>query len=152
MKLNTRIFGEVEIADEKVITFENGIIGFPELRHFVLLHDEEKGTSAGIRFLQSVEEPSFAMPVMDPLVVKPDYDPQVNDELLLGLGNLTPDNILVLVTVTVPADIKQMTVNLQGPFVINVEERKANQIIVEGNAFPVKYPIYEILQARKAGE
>lgn len=152
MKLNTRIFGEVEIAEEKIITFENGIIGFPELRHFVLLHDEEKGTGAGIRFLQSVEEPTFAMPVMDPLAVKPDYDPQVNDELLSGLGNLTPDNILVLVTVTVPADIKKMTVNLQGPFVINVEERKANQIIVEGNAFPVKFPIYEILQAGKAGE
>ena len=152
MKLNTRIFGEVEIAEEKILTFDNGIIGFPELKHFTLLHDEEKGTAAGIRFLQSIEEPSFAMPVMDPLVVKGDYDPQVNDELLAGLGELTPENILVLVTVTVPSDLTRMTVNLQGPFVINVDERKACQIIAEGSDYPVKFPIFDILQARKAGE
>ena len=106
----------------------------------------------GIRFLQSIEEPSFALPVMDPLLVKEDYDPQVNDELLAGVGELTPENILVLVTVTVPADLTKMTVNLQGPFVINVDERKACQIIAEGNEYPVKFPIYDILQARKAGE
>lgn len=152
MKINTRIFGEIEIEDEKVIVFENGIIGFPDMKHFVLIHDAEKGTDAGIRFLQSVEEPGFAMPVMDPLVVKPDYDPQVDDELLKAAGHITPDNILVLVTVTVPKDIKKMSVNLQGPIVINVEEHKACQIIVENGDYPVKFPIYDILQAGKAGE
>lgn len=152
MKVNTRIFGEVEISDDKIIVFDNGIIGFPDLKHFTLLHDEEKGTNVGIRFLQSIEEPGFAIPVMDPLVVKQDYDPEVNDELLAGLGDLTPDNILVLVTVTVPSDLTKMSVNLQGPIVVNVDEHKACQIIVEGNTYPVKFPIYDILQARKAGE
>lgn len=152
MKIDTRIFGEIEVAEDKIIYFENGIIGFPELKNFTLLHDEEKGTGVGIRFLQSVEEPTFAMPVMDPLVIMPDYDPKVKDELLVGAGNLTPDNILVLVTVTIPADLTKMSVNLQGPFVINVEERKACQIVTEGSGYPVKFPIYDILQARKAGE
>ncbi len=151
MKVNTKIFGEIEIADEKIIFFENGIIGFPELKRFALLHDEEKGTNAGIRFLQSLEEPAFAMPVMDPLAVMPDYDPEVNDELLAGAGNLTEDNVLVLVTVTVPGDLTKMSVNLQGPFVINVEEHRACQIIVENGGYPVRYPIYDILQAGKAG-
>lgn len=152
MKIDTRIFGEIEIDDEKVLTFENGIIGFPDMKHFVLIHDEEKGTNAGIRFLQSVEEPGFAMPVMDPLVVKPDYDPEVDDELLKSAGNVTPDNILVLVTVSVPRDLTKMSVNLQGPIVINVEEHKACQIIVESGNYPVKFPIYDILQSGKAGE
>ena len=152
MKINTKIFGEVEVSDDKLITFENGIIGFPNLKRFTLLHDEDRGTSAGIRFLQSVEEPGFAMPVMDPLIVKPDYDPEVEDELLAGLGDLTEANILVLVTATVPSDLKQMSVNLQGPIIINVEERKACQLIVEHGDYPVKFPIYDILQARKAGE
>jgi flagellar assembly factor FliW len=152
MKINTRIFGEVEVSDDKIITFANGILGFPEMKRFTLLHDEEKGTGAGIRFLQSVEEPGFAMPVMDPLVVKPDYDPEVDDELLANAGNLTDENILVLVTVTVPSDLTQMSVNLQGPIIINVEERKACQLIVENGDYPVKFPIYDILQARKAGE
>lgn len=151
MKVTTKIFGEIEIADEKIITFENGIIGFPDLKKFALLHDEEKGTGAGIRFLQSLDEPAFAMPVMDPLIVKPDYDPEVNDELLAAAGNVTPENMLVLVTVTIPSDLTKMCVNLQGPFIINVEEHKGCQVITEGGVYPVKFPVYEILQAGKAG-
>lgn len=152
MNINTRIFGEIEIADEKIITFEKGIIGFPEMKRFALLHNEEKGKDVGIRFLQSIDEPGFAMPVMDPLIVKPDYDPEVDDELLASVGELNQDNILVLVTATIPSDLTKMSVNLQGPIVINVDEHKACQIIVDGSLYPVKFPIYDILQSRKAGE
>lgn len=152
MQINTKRFGLIEIEDEKIITFENGIIGFPDLKHFTMIHDVEEGSEAVIRFLQSIEEPAFAMPVINPLVVKEDYNPEVNDELLASAGNLTEDNTLVLVTITIPSDLTKMSVNLQGPFVINVEERKACQIIVEGGQYPVKYPIYDILQARKGGE
>lgn len=151
MKVNTRIFGEIDIEEEKIITFPGGIIGFPELTQFTLIHDEEKGVGAGIRWLQSMQEPAFAMPVMDPLLVKEDYNPEVNDELLEPAGNINSDNMLVLVTVTVPSDITKMTVNLRGPIVINAEEKKACQIIVDGEEYSVKFPIYEILQARKAG-
>ena len=151
MKISTKLFGEIEISEDKILTFQDGIIGFPELKRFALLHDEERGTEAGIRFLQSLDEPGFAMPVMNPLIVKPDYDPEVDDELLAGAGKITEDNLLVLVTVSIPSDLTQMSVNLQGPFVINIEEHKACQIIVESGNYPVKFPIYDILQAGKAG-
>ncbi len=152
MRLQTRIFGEIEVSEEKIITFPSGIIGFPDMTKFTLIYDEEKGTNAGIRWLQSLDEPAFAMPVMDPLVVKEDYNPDVEDELLSGIGEITGDNLLVLVTVSVPADLTKMSVNLQGPIIINVDERKACQVIVDSEEYPVKFPIYEILQARKAGE
>ena len=151
MKVNTKIFGEVSIEDDKIIEFKGGIIGFPDLTKFALIYDEEKGVTAGIRWLQSLQEPAFAMPVMDPLVVCPDYNPEVEDELLKELGDLTPDNLLVLVTVTVPSDLKAMTVNLKGPIVINSLTRKACQVIVDGDGYAVKFPVYEILQAGKAG-
>ncbi|MCR2048757.1 flagellar assembly protein FliW [Acetatifactor muris] len=151
MKINTKLFGEIEISEDKILIFQDGIIGFPELKRFALLHDEERGNEAGIRFLQSLDEPGFAMPVMNPLVVKPDYDPEVDDELLAGAGKITPDNLLVLVTVSIPGDLTQMSVNLQGPFVINIEEHKACQIIVDNGNYPVKFPVYDILQAGKAG-
>lgn len=152
MRITTKFFGEIEVSDDKIITFENGIIGFPELKRFALLHDEERGTQAGIRFLQSVEEPGFSMPVMNPLVVKPDYDPEVEDELLASAGDINGENLLVLVTVSIPGDLTRMSVNLQGPFIINVEEHKGCQIIVENSDYPVKFPVYEILQAAgKAG-
>nr|WP_297864507.1 flagellar assembly protein FliW [uncultured Acetatifactor sp.] len=151
MKVNTKLFGEIEISEDKILIFQDGIIGFPELKRFALLHDEERGNEAGIRFLQSLDEPGFAMPVMNPLMVKPDYDPEVDDELLAGAGKITPDNLLVLVTVSIPGDLTQMSVNLQGPFVINIEEHKACQIIVDNGNYPVKFPVYDILQAGKAG-
>lgn len=152
MIINTKAFGEVEITDDKVITFPSGIIGFPDMKRFTLLHDEEQGVSAGIRWLQSLEEPGFAMTVMDPLAVKEDYNPEIDDELLAGIGEVTPDNLLVLVTVRIPADLTQMSVNLQGPIIINVDERKACQVIVDADAYPVRFPIYDILQSRKAGD
>lgn len=151
MKINTKIFGEIEISEDKVITFQDGIIGFPDLKRFALLHDEERGTNAGIRFLQSLEEPGFAMPVMNPLDVKPDYEPEVDDELLAAAGRVTPDNILVLVTVSIPGDLTRMSVNLQGPFIINIEENRGCQLILESGNYPVRFPIYDILQSGKEG-
>ena len=151
MKINTKVFGEVEIADDKIIHFPSGIVGFPELTEFTLLHDEEKGAGS-IHWLQSIQEPGFAMPVMDPLLVCTDYNPEVDDEFLKPLGGLDPEEILVLVTVTVPSDLKKMSVNLRGPIIINATAKKACQVIVEGEGYQVKYPIYEILSARKAGE
>lgn len=149
MRVNTRIFGEIDIEEEKIITFEKGIIGFPDMKRFTLIHDEEEGANAGIRYLQSLDEPAFAMPVMDPLVVAPDYNPEVEDELLKPLGEINPDSLFVLVTVSVPKEIEKMTVNLQAPLIFNADERKAVQIIVEGSEYKIKFPIYDILQERK---
>lgn len=152
MRINTKIFGEVEIDDDKIICFEQGIVGFPELTQFALMHDAEKEQKGGIRWLQSLQEPAFAMPVMDPLIVMPDYDPEVEDELLKPLGELDPNQMLVLVTLTVPSEIQKMSVNLRAPIIIHTESRKACQVIVEDDRYLVKYPIYKILQAAKEAE
>ncbi len=151
MKINTKVFGEIEIADEKIIHFPLGIVGFPKLTDFALVHDVEKGNGS-IHWLQSAQEPAFAMPVMDPLLVKPDYNPEVDDELLKPIGELQPEEVLVMVTVTVPSDLTKMSVNLKGPIIINVVEKKACQIIIDGEGYAVKFPIYDILNAKKAGE
>ena len=148
MKLNTRVFGEVEISEDKILTFPNGIIGFPDMTRFTLMHDSEKDDSS-IHWLQSVDEPSFAMPVIDPLYVKEDYNPLIEDDVLTELQPLGEDNTLVLVTLTVPRDLKKMTVNLKGPIIVNTESRKASQIIVEDDDCSVKFPIYDILQKIK---
>lgn len=153
MKAVTRVFGEIDIEEEKIIYFEQGIIGFPDLQKFTLIYDEEKKGKGAISWLQSMDEPELAIPVMDPLLICPDYNPNVEDELLKPLGELTEDNLFVLVTVTVPQDIKEVAVNLKAPLVINADTRKASQIIVEDD-YPVKYKIYEYIKDRKekAGE
>ena len=149
MKIDSRVFGTIEVDDSKIIHFPSGIIGFPEMTDFVLIYDEEKGKDASIRWLQSLQEAEFALPVMDPLFVAGDYNPEVEDDYLLPLGEMKEEDTLVLVTVTVPSDLKQMSVNLQAPIIINTESKKAAQVIINAEKYPVKYYIYEILQARK---
>ncbi len=153
MKAATRLFGEIEIDESKIITFEDGIIGFPDMKKFTLIFDEEKEGRPSISWLQSMDEPEIAFPVMDPLFVCEAYNPSVEDELLKNLGTIKEDNLYVLVTVTVPQDIKELAVNLKAPIVINTDTRKASQIIVEDD-LPVRYRIYEILEEakKKAGE
>ena len=153
MRAKTRFFGEIEIEDEKIICFEQGLIGFPQLQHFTLIYDEEKEKKSKISWLQSMDEPEWAFPVVDPLGICPDYNPKVEDEMLKPLGELGEDNLFVLVTVTVPADIKQMAINLKAPIVINTDTRKGSQIIVDDD-YPVKYKIYELIKGgkEKAGE
>jgi len=146
MKLTTRVFGEIDIEESKIIHFQGGIIGFPQLTDFALIHDAEKDGETPIRWMQSMQEPNFAMPVMDPLAICPEYNPVVEDELLKPVGEVKPDSILVLVTLTVPKDIKKMSVNLQAPFVINADERKAIQLIVDSDKYPVRYEIYNIIK------
>ena len=153
MKAITRLFGEIEIDESKIITFEDGIIGFPDMKKFTLIFDEEKEGRPSISWLQSMDEPEIAFPVMDPLFVCETYNPSVEEELLKNLGTIKEDNLYVLVTVTVPQNIKELAVNLKAPIVINTDTRKASQIIVEDD-LPVRYRIYEILEEakKKAGE
>lgn len=153
MKAATRLFGEIEIDESKIITFEDGIVGFPDMKKFTLIFDEEKEGRPSISWLQSMDEPEIAFPVMDPLFVCETYNPSVEEELLKNLGTIKEDNLYVLVTVTVPQNIKELAVNLKAPIVINTDTRKASQIIVEDD-LPVRYRIYEILEEakKKAGE
>lgn len=154
MRVRTRIFGEIEIADEKIITMDRGMIGFPDLNRFALIFDEEKGQrQSSIMWLQSLDDTDIAFPVMDPHAVKEDYNPNVSEEIVAPLGNLNDDNTYVLVTVTVPKKVEDFSVNLKAPIVINMDNLKGVQLIVEDD-FPVKFMVYEVIKARKekAGE
>lgn len=149
MKANTRLFGEIDIEEDKIVTLSEGMVGFPDLRRFSLIFDEEKGRdAASIMWFQSMDEPAVAFPVMQPNMIVPDYNPTVNDEVLGPLGELSSENLYVLVTVTAAADAKETTVNLKAPIVINTDTKKGCQIITEDD-FPVKFKIYDALQKIK---
>jgi len=149
MKANTRIFGEIEIEDSKIIKFQNGIIGFPEFKNFALIFDAEKKENKSIMWLQCMDDGAFALPVMEPLSIKEDYNPVIEDEYLAPLGNVTEENAYVLVTVTVPKDITKLTVNLKAPIIINTDTNLASQLIVDDD-YAVRFPIYDLI--KKEGE
>ncbi len=151
MKADTRLFGEIDIAEDKIITLENGMIGLPDYRRFALIFDEGAEKKAFVMWLQSMDDPETAFPVMQPNLVKEDYNPTVNEEMLSPLGVLTDENTYVLVILTARADVKQTSVNLKAPIIINTDTKKGCQIIIDGD-YPVKYRIYEAAQGKKKAE
>lgn len=153
MKAKTRMFGDIDISDDKIIVLESGMIGFPDMQKFTLIYDEEKGDKANIMWLQSMDEPQTAFPVINPIKIKEDYNPSVSEELLKPLGEMKPEDTFVLVTMRVPKDIEDMSINLKAPIIINTSNNKGAQIIVEDD-LPVRFKIYSLLKKRKekAGE
>ena len=147
MRVKTRLFGEIEISDEKVINLIHGLIGFPDMKRYMLIFDEEKKDKGNIMWLQSLDETDFAMPVMLPHIVKPDYSPAFNVDSLEQLGELTAENTYVLVTVRVPKNPKEASVNLKAPIVINSDTNVGDQIIIEGSE-PVRYLIHDAIHGK----
>ena len=66
MKVQTKWFGEIEVSDDKIITFDKGIIGFEDWKKYTLVYDAEKEENISIIWLQAIDEPTLALPVMKP--------------------------------------------------------------------------------------
>ena len=149
MRAKTRIFGEIDIPQDKIITMEKGMIGFSELKNYTLIYNSEKeNDKKSIMWLQSMDDGDIAFPI-----IMPDYKPTVNEELLAPLGDLDEENMYVIVTVNVPSDITKIACNLKAPIVVNTDSNKAAQLIVEDD-YKVHFPIYDIIKGKKerAGE
>lgn len=149
MLVKTKYFGEIDLTEDKIIEFEKGIMGFEEFKKYTILYDNEDEKKGNIMWFQSVEEPALALPVINPLYVKEDYNPDVNEEVLVPLGEFTEDNLCILLTLTVPADIKKTTANLKAPLIINADTKKGCQAIVDNQDYEVRYNVYEAVQKMK---
>ena len=149
MLIKTRYFGEIDVDDQKIITFDNGLIGFEYLKKFTLIYNNESEATQTVTWLQSLDEPKVAFPALSPFYVMTDYNPIVEDEVLTKLGELTEENTAIFLTLTVPSDITKMTTNLKAPIIINADTKKGCQVIAENPEYVVKYNIYDVIQKMK---
>lgn len=147
MKVQTKWFGEIEVSEDKIITFDKGIIGFEDWKKYTLVYDAEKEEDVSIVWLQAVDEPTLALPIMKPEIVYEAYDPIVEDEIINSLGeNIKDVELMVFCALTVPQDLTKMTINLKAPIIINVDTMKGVQLIADNSDYQVRYPIYDILK------
>lgn len=147
MEINTKLFGNIDIEDDKILTFDIGLMGFESLKEYAIIFDSEKETKKGIMWLQSLEEPNIAFPVMDPMHLDSEYNPEVEENWLIPLGKVeTEQDYYLLVVLTVPSDISKMTANLKAPLIINTLTKKGCQIIVNNDNYPVRFNVYEHIQ------
>ena len=169
MLINTRDFGEIEVAEEELLIFPAGIFAFEEMRKFALL--SPLGEDVYPKWLQSAEDVSPCFIVFNPFIVDENYTVKLEpaeSKLLKFLkfeqnsadnnssdkadGNNADHNMELLVIATVPSDFKKTTVNMKAPIVINKEKRLAAQIIQNGD-YDFKFPLYsQSTQEESTGE
>lgn len=147
MLVKTRFFGEVTIDDEKILTFENGIMGFEDMKRWTIIYDIEKGTDGVISWFQSLDLEGLALPIVSPYSVTSTYAPIVEDELLKPLGDFKDEELLIFLTMTIPKeDPYQTTANFKAPLIINPANKKGLQVIVNNEDYPIKYKIKEAMK------
>ena len=126
MNLETTRFGNVEIEDDRVITFPSGMLGFSSYSKFVLLQPDEQGV---FFWLQSTEAPDLAFVVTDPALWIPDYQANIRKDQMEELGMSELAEAQVLVIVNKRDDV--ITSNLQGPLVVNVQGRTGKTSFIQ---------------------
>lgn len=141
MKINTLRFGEVEIEDARIFNFEMPIIGFNELRKFVIL-DLNKDNF--FKWLQSVEDPALAFPIVSVFSMDVDYTFDLSDEAVEKLKINNVEDILVMNIASIPQDNPQgTTINLLAPIIFNLKENTAGQIILSGSGYDISFPLFK---------
>lgn len=135
-KINTR-FGEVEYDPANLLHFPAGLIGLPNLRHFIVMPNKKQGP---LFWIQSVDDPDIAFVLTDPTSFFLDYlaVPDTSERQSLRIEE--DDECFVLCVVTVPPD-QNITMNLAAPILFAPKSNRAIQVILEGTNYSYKTPL-----------
>ena len=145
--LDTKHFGEISFDPDKVIAFPDGIPGFPNSTRYLLM--SENADEELFFWLQSVDEGDVAFTLMDVYKVLPDYDPHVEEEEVLSLGEISDTPLLIYNIVVIPDYVKEMRVNLRAPVVMNLYTGLGKQVICTNDEYPIRFMIFEELERAK---
>jgi flagellar assembly factor FliW len=139
MLINTSRFGQIEIDEQRVISFPKGLLGFPRYRQFVLI---EPAQDSYFWWLQSVELPELAFVVTDPSLFVSTYKVPIRPEQMdeLGLASLEEAQVFVIVN----KRDNVLTGNLQGPLVVQVNSRIGAQLVLSDRKFTTRVPLIEL--------
>lgn len=140
MLIDTIRFGQIEIDENKIIKFDEGLPGLEEYHNFAILQFEG---SYPIIWLQSSEDKSICLPVIDSFLAKPDYSFDISDDDVAQLSLSGPEDLKIISVLVIPENIDQMTINLAAPIIINTKNGKARQIILNNGEYSVRVPIFE---------
>ena len=139
--IRSKRFGEYEVRADRVITFREGLIGFPRAQRFVLLEPTRPGSP--FRYLLCVDVPELGFVVCDATVLTPGYLQHVP-----LLPETSREDAAVLAIVTVPAEPRAMTANLMAPLVIDSRTGAGRQVVLESTCASLRFPIFPLDSAR----
>ena len=138
MRVPTERFGELEVADERVLDFPEGLPGFREARRFAMVEVPDNDV---FFWLQSIDDPALAFLCTVPWPFFPDYEPELpeTDQEALGLTEAT--DAMVLCLLTVRREEQEVTANLLGPLVVNQRTRTGRQVVLADSTWPLRAPL-----------
>lgn len=152
MLIKTKHFGEVEIDEANILSFEEGVFGFEEEKSFILLYDGE-GEASPFCWLQAIGDEKICLPLINPVSYFPNYDPEIAGGLVARIGELKEEDLELFTVVVVPENIKKMTTNLMAPILVNVKTKKGIQVIVQDEEYQIRHNLYDqIMLLKEAGE
>ncbi len=138
MVIKSTNLGEIEYKAEDVIRFEKGLLAFEDEKEFLIIRNRE----TEFYYLQSVKNGEVTFILVDLKEVMPNYDPKVEVEFLQDLGEVN-ENLEVFNMCTVKENLEELTVNLLGPIVINMETKKGKQVIIANDeGYSVKHKLF----------
>jgi len=130
--------GEVQILRDKLIHFEQGIFGFESLKTYAILNIKSCEPFA---WCVAIDEPEISFPIVNCHVIYPNYHLQLTDADRELLQLKKTDQLFIFFIVTVDEKKAQVTANLKGPLVFNLEKRLGAQVIMSDEKYVVDYPI-----------
>jgi flagellar assembly factor FliW len=147
MIIETSRFGELEVDQDRLITFESGILGFPDAHEYALI---QTGEGSAFYWLQSVDRKELAFVVCDPRLFVADYKIPIKQEELKPVQLEDLEKAQVFVIVNKVDDL--LTGNFQGPLVVNVENRKARQLVLSDKRYSTRHPLLRLPRAEALGK
>jgi flagellar assembly factor FliW len=140
MEIRTTRFGQVEIDDNLIIALPEGILGFEDFKRYIILDHFDK--ESPFKWFQSIDDPSLAFVITDPLVFVTEYKAKVSKEEIRNIKLSDASKAVIVVIVNIKRDHSEITINLQGPIVINPEEKLAKQVIIRESDYSVRHVIF----------
>ncbi len=138
VSIRTLSFGEIEIPENRILSFGEGLPGFPTHHRFVILSFDDVKP---FEYLQAIDEPPVAFLVINPFLVLPGYRMNLSDPDLADLAVAGPAELTVYAVANVPEDASKATVNLFAPIVVNERNRKGRQFFLHDSGYSVKYSL-----------
>lgn len=132
-------FGEISYSGEDVLFFPRGIPAFEKNYSWLLAGDEDNA----IKWLQNIEDGDLALPVTTPDAIMPDYNAKIPEDELELVGSKDPGDLALLIVVSIPEGAPwNMTANLRAPILVSLKSRKAVQVIVLNEEYPIRHIVF----------
>jgi flagellar assembly factor FliW len=138
MLIKTVNFGELEVPEDKIITFKEGLPGFPQIHRFAVL---EKDELKPFQYLQALDDPPIALFVINPFVIDPTYEFRLTESDMEEVSSKNSAELAVYAVATIPDDPSRATINLMAPIVINDRDRCGKQVILHESKYSVRHPL-----------